>query len=149
MKSDCEKCLDQWKDAVFRERQQQYGEKIAKAYLQQLRGYEEATAILKNRYVFALLAKAVETERFEQSFRDMEKKTNTIRREIFQALRSIENQRSMTVLWMFYIEGKQLDEISEQLCLPEWKVEMLRHDGLRKLPVPQEYVNIYMRRHSL
>ena len=122
MKSDCEKCLEQWKDAVFRERQQQYGEKIAKA---------------------------VETERFEQSFLDMEKKTNTIRREIFQALRSIENQRSMTVLWMFYIEGKQLDEISEQLCLPEWKVEMMRHDGLRKLPVPREYVNIYMRRHSL
>lgn len=151
MKRDCEHYVEQVKEAAFRDHQRQYAEKIAKAYLRQLGGYEAATNTLKNRYVYAMYAKAESEEmmRFEQSFREMEKRTNRIRKDIFQALRSMENKLSMTVLWMLYIEGKQVDEVAEQLRIPEWRVAILNQEGLRDLPVPEAYVTIYMRRHTL
>lgn len=123
--------------------------KIAHAYLLQLQGYEEATAIMKNRYLYAVYALRKEkTESRESAFREMTMETNKIRKNIFKSLKDMDNAYSREVLWMSYIERKQEDEISEELQMTIKEVQDLKNIGLQNLRIPQEYLKVYYRRNE-
>ena len=112
---------------------------VARAYLLRLQGYEEATAILKNRYLYALYEQSPDTEYHEAEYRDMERQENMIRKDLFRLLRSIDNNFSREVLWQLYIERKQPDEAAKWLGITVNMVRELQREGLLSLEVPDDF----------
>ncbi len=112
---------------------------VARAYLLRLQGYEEATAILKNRYLYALYEQSPDTEYHEAEYRDMERQENMIRKDLFRLLRSMDNNFSREVLWQLYIERKQPDEAAKWLGITVNMVRELQREGLLSLEVPDDF----------
>ena len=112
---------------------------VARAYLLRLQGYEEATAILKNRYLYALYEQSPDTEYHEAEYRDMERQENMIRKDLFRLLRSMDNNCSREVLWQLYIERKQPDEAAKWLGITVNMVRELQREGLLSLEVPDDF----------
>lgn len=121
---------------------------IAERYLLRLKGYEEATTIMKDRYVYAVVSGAGRRKILHQEheFREMEAETNRIRNELFESLATMHSDKSRKVLWLLYVEGKQVDEVCAWLGLRDEIVEVLRIHGLCSLDVPGRFCEEVSRR---
>ena len=118
---------------------------LARAYLRMLQGYEAAAAIYKDRYVYARLS-ARKDSHAEKAYVQTERKADLIRKELFQSLSTIANENSRQVLWLLYIERKQVDEVAHYLCLSPDAVLRLRKKGLRSIEIPDEMIEVLLRR---
>lgn len=118
---------------------------LARAYLRMLQGYEAAAAIYKDRYVYARLS-ARHDNHAEKAYVLTEQKANIIRKKLFRSLSTIANENSRQVLWLLYIERKQVDEVAHCLCLPPDTVLRLREKGLRAIEIPDEVIEVLLRR---
>ena len=108
----------------------------AEAFLRRLKGYEEATAIMENRYLYAVW-QGEETSGLKAEYLDMRRRLAAVRKEIFISLNSIENGDSRRVLWQLYIERKGKEETAEYLHMTVGDVERLRCKGLYLMKRPR------------
>lgn len=123
---------------------------IAEAYMRRLKAYEDATSIMKNRYVYAVIQKSREEEisHLEDEFRIMEKRTNAIRQDLFRTMAKMHRKRDRKVLWLRYIEMKSYDEIAGELYIAKFEAYKKIIDGLRMLEVPQAFSEDILKRNS-
>jgi len=111
--------------------------KSARAFLERVKGFEEATAIMENRYIYAYYAGEAYSG-LKADWLEMRKMLAIVRRDTFRALLAIQDEDSRRVLWQLYIERKEKGEVAEFLHMTLGEVEKHMYKGFYELELPQD-----------